>query len=235
MSTTAVSRPKLVYLAERPADRHRAEFVARWRAHARLGMSQDRWQRNVHRYVHCDAMHGEIGPFEELSCDGVAMVWYRDEEARMRHAADPASAIMKADERDTFARPVRETAMLVDEQVFRSAVLADHVLIVRISFPEQVAQWSRDTWADQFGPLVSRHLSERLPGAGYVQNFPREGAGLGAGEACFCMDEVGLPTGQGNAASVYFDAMQKAGVDMANIHLHAVMTRCNVLYPVEAS
>jgi hypothetical protein len=100
---------KLLYRAERHPDLDRRGFRLRWRQHAALGMSQPRWT-NIRRYAHCDPID------DHAPCDGVALLWYRDEAARLRHIADPtARATMRADEAETFARPVRGFSTLMSE------------------------------------------------------------------------------------------------------------------------
>ncbi|MBM3481511.1 MAG: hypothetical protein FJX69_20265, partial [Alphaproteobacteria bacterium] len=100
---------KLVYRAERHPGFDREGFRARWRRHAALGMGQERWT-NILRYAHCDPLDAGA-PW-----DGVALLWYRDEAARLAHVADAdARATMRADEAQTFARPVREFSTLVEE------------------------------------------------------------------------------------------------------------------------
>lgn len=73
-------------------------------------MAQARWT-NILRYAHCD-------PLDPASrWDGVALLWYRDEAARLAHVSDAAArATMRADEAGTFARPVREVSVLVEER-----------------------------------------------------------------------------------------------------------------------
>ena len=72
-------------------------------------MAQARWT-NILRYAHCDPLDAGA-PW-----DGVALLWYRDEAARLSHVADAgARATMRADEAETFARPVREFSTLVGE------------------------------------------------------------------------------------------------------------------------
>jgi len=72
-------------------------------------MGQERWT-NILRYAHCDPLDAGA-PW-----DGVALLWYRDEAARRAHVADAgARATMRADEAETFARPVREFSTLVEE------------------------------------------------------------------------------------------------------------------------
>ena len=72
-------------------------------------MAQARWT-NILRYAHCDPLDAGA-PW-----DGVALLWYRDEAARLAHVADAAArATMRADEAEAFARPVREFSTLVEE------------------------------------------------------------------------------------------------------------------------
>jgi hypothetical protein len=72
-------------------------------------MAQARWT-NILRYAHCDPLDAGA-PW-----DGVALLWYRDEAARLSHVADAgARATMRADEAETFARPVRMFSTLVEE------------------------------------------------------------------------------------------------------------------------
>ena len=90
---------------------HRTAFRTRWRAHGALGMRLPRW-RNVARYTQCDRIDVPPGIPGALAYDGVAVVLFRSEAARLAHIADPDGRITKADESETFARPVRETAAL---------------------------------------------------------------------------------------------------------------------------
>lgn len=100
---------KLIYRAERHPGFDRQGFRLRWRQHAALGMSQARWT-NILRYAHCDPVD------DHAPWDGVALLWYRDEAARLRHVADPTGrATMRADEADAFARPVRSFSTLMSE------------------------------------------------------------------------------------------------------------------------
>jgi EthD domain len=117
---------KLIYRAERHPVLDRHGFRARWRRHAALGMSQPRWT-NIRRYAHCDPVD------DRAPWDGVALLWYRDENARLRHIADPtAREIMRADEAETFARPVRAFSTLVTETPQVPAHAASYKLFVFI-------------------------------------------------------------------------------------------------------
>lgn len=139
---------KLVYRAERHPALDRDRFRERWRQHARLGMSQPRWT-NIRRYAHCDPID------DRAPWDGVALLWYRDEDARLRHVADPtAREIMRADEAETFARPVRAFSTLVTETPEDLGHAASHKLFVFV--------W-RDgaTTRDGFVANVMQHAEPR--------------------------------------------------------------------------
>lgn len=104
-------QPKLIYFAERRPDFDAATFRTRWRAHGASGMRLPRW-RNVARYAQCDRIEVPPAIPGALAYDGVAVVLFKSEAARLAHIADPDGRITKADESETFARPVRETAAL---------------------------------------------------------------------------------------------------------------------------
>lgn len=163
-------RPKLIYRAERLPTLDQAQFTARWRQHAKLGMIQPRW-KNVHRYIHCDPVAAE--PARPGACSGIALIWYKSEEARIAHIADEAARrIMRADEAETFARPVREFSALVSEVVLTAAQGGAAKCFV---FLRQAAGQT----SNGFRKLVSGTWSERrlraltaVPGfAGYSQNL----------------------------------------------------------------
>jgi hypothetical protein len=175
---------KLIYRAERHPDLDRIGFRERWRQHARLGMSQPRW-RNIRRYAHCDPID------DRAPWDGVALLWYRDETARLRHVGDPsARAIMRADETETFARPVRAFSTLVTETPTVSSHTASYKLFV---FIWRVGGSTRDAfvancmhaYADRRARLASR------PGfRGLALNAARSEAELsGFGLDCDAIEE----------------------------------------------
>lgn len=113
---TVDDRPKLLYIARRHPSMAPDAFVPRWREHAALGKSQPRW-RNVALYLHGDAIAGLDGHAGQIAADGVAVVMYRSEAARQAHLADEAARrLMKADELQTFDRPVARTSLLVQAQ-----------------------------------------------------------------------------------------------------------------------
>lgn len=98
--------PRLYYLARAHPELTDGAFARRWAAHGALGMSLPRW-RNVALYLQCDRIAG--APW-----DGVAVVAFRSEEARLAHVADPDGAITRADEALCFDRPVSRTACIAD-------------------------------------------------------------------------------------------------------------------------
>ena len=119
---TSSEQPKLIYIAQRHMRYAPGEFTRRWRQHAALGMSQPRW-RNVALYLHCDRIEGLPSGVPTIDCDGVAIVVYRSEAHRLAHiAADESRRTMKADELDTFAHPVAQTALLTQEQKVRPPI-----------------------------------------------------------------------------------------------------------------
>jgi hypothetical protein len=169
-AAAASERPKLIYRAERNPALGQSQFTARWRQHARLGMSQPRWS-NIHRYAHCDPI--EEPPQSAGSCSGIALIWYRSEAHRLRHVADPAArAIMQADEADTFARPVREFSILVREIV--RAPQSDAAARCFV-FLRRAPRISRDAFqahiAEDWGARRLRELSQLSGFSGYVQNL----------------------------------------------------------------
>jgi hypothetical protein len=113
-------QPKLIYFAERHPDVGPSAFQARWREHGALGMRLPRW-RNVLRYTQCDRIDAQFDMPGELACDGVATVVFRGEAERLAHIADPDGHLTKADEAQTFAKPVRDVSVLT-----RSILMLPH-------------------------------------------------------------------------------------------------------------
>ena len=184
-------RPKLIYFAERRPEMDRGSFRTRWREHARLGMSMPRW-RNIHRYVQCDAVALPGLRMPAIPCDGVAVVWYRDEEHRLKHIADrSAGPILKRDELETFARPVRAFAILTEEYPLVPFGGERRKLFLRVRRNPQVGPGGfREWWRDAFGPAFAGLLSEAGASRGYVQNHARRTDGDPAEPLCDCVDEI---------------------------------------------
>lgn len=178
--------PKLIYFAERHPALDAAGFVARWRQHGRLGMSLPRW-RNIARYLQCD----RIDLPGTLTCDGVALVTYRSEATLRAHVADrDGSAIMKADELETFARPVAGFAVLTEEQSVVPVGLPDCKLFLRLDRAAGLsAEEFRKTWLRVAGPRIREALVAPGLATGYAQNFAR--APLAGGPPlCDGVDEI---------------------------------------------
>ena len=171
--------PKLIYVAARHPRYGHDSFIARWRQHAALGMSQPRW-RNVARYLHCDWIEGLPESVPAMQCDGVAVVVYRSEQARQAHIADEgARRTMKQDELDTFAQPVANTSLLLRETVERPGPLDGFRLFV--FWPVG----SMDTALGPCGDLLQR------ADVGWTRNEP---AGRVGASECARVDELTSPT-----------------------------------------
>ena len=184
--------PKLIYFAERHPDLGPAEFVARWRQHGALGMSLPRW-RNILRYAQCDpaplALHG----LERLACDGVAMVWYRSEATRLAHIADRSGSVTKADEAETFARPVARFALLTDEVIFKRGTPQRRKLFVAVrrAAALQPAEFI-DLWSGAFGRHLATAIADYDPNGSYIQNHARPTDQPPAGFEADCIDEISV-------------------------------------------
>lgn len=187
-------QPKLIYFAERPAHLDRAAFRARWRRHAELGMSMPRW-RNVARYVHCDCLEPPETALPIVPCDGVAMVWYRSEEHRLKHVTDRSAAPrMKQDEAETFARPVGEVAVLTKEHVFKPCAQdarSKFFLLFWCASGQSRADF-RAARLERQGPRLLQRLEDAGLCQGYVQNHARaeSAADFVPPPFCDCAEEL---------------------------------------------
>lgn len=190
--TRASDHPKLIYFAERRAAMDAAAFRARWRQHARLGMSMPRW-RNIQRYAHCDAISIPDSLLPIDWCDGVGIVWYRDEARRLNHVTDSSAApVMKQDETEAFARPVREVALLADEFILQPCADAPRKLFLRIwREPTLALTEFRSWWLTEAGSELWQRLAEVKTVQGYVQNHARlADSAYAPPPLCDCVDEI---------------------------------------------
>ena len=189
---SATPHPKLVYFAERHPALGPAEFVERWRRHGALGMSLPRW-RNILRYAQCDPVPLPRAGLEPLACDGVALVWYRSEATRQAHIADRSGSVTKADEAETFARPVARFALLTDEVVFEPGEprRRKQFIAIRRAEPLRPTEFL-DLWAGAFGPRLAAAIRTIDPRGGYVQNHARPIAPAVAGFEADCIDEISV-------------------------------------------
>lgn len=189
--------PKLLYFAERHPSFDPAGFRARWRQHGALGMALPRW-RNIWRYAQCDAVAPPASGLEALTCDGVALVWYRSEETRQAHIADRSGSVTKEDERETFAQPVARCAVLTDECVFKTGGMRRHKLFVAAYRAPSLSRVEfLDLWSGAFGPRIASLVGALDPHGGYIQNHARAAPDGAPGFAADCIDEVSVkdPTG----------------------------------------
>jgi hypothetical protein len=157
------------------------------------------------------------------------MVWYRSEEARQRHVSDQgARQIMRADEVETFAGPVRDVSFIAHE-----TVLAPSPTDAAILFRFIVCDSSIDRaafvahWREVRGPRLADRLGAL---AGYVQNHGSPGGGpTGFGLACDCIEEFAV------AAPEAFDPRVLGDVSDARYvsEVAAVWTRAVLLHQAE--
>jgi hypothetical protein len=188
------SKPKLIYRARRHARFDRAQFIARWRQHGKLGMSLPRW-RNIARYMQCDPVPGLDAIREDSAlCDGVALVWYRDEAAYRRHVTeDPEGRMtMKRDELETFEAPVSTCAVLTEELVLKSTLPARVKLFVFWrSFNGSDRKPFEAAWHGEHAEAFRKNFAQRPEITGYVQNRPRPAENSrGWGLDCLGIDEI---------------------------------------------
>lgn len=189
----ATPHPKLIYFAERHPSFDPAAFAARWRQHGALGMSLPRW-RNILRYAQCDPVPLPAAGLEPLACDGVALVWYRSEATRLAHIADRSGSVTKADEAETFARPVARFALLTDEIIFKQGKPRRHKLFVAVrrAAPLRPAEFL-DLWSGAFGPRMAAAIGSFDPLGSYIQNHARPpGDGIASGFEADCIDEISV-------------------------------------------
>ena len=222
----ATPHPKLIYFAERHAAFGPAEFAARWRRHGALGMSLPRW-RNILRYAQCDPVPLPAAGLEALPCDGVAMVWYRSEATRQAHIADRSGSVTKADEAETFARPVARFALLTDEVIFKLGEPRRRKLFIAVRRAEPLRPTEfLDLWSGAFGPRLATAIGTLDPRGSYIQNHARPAAEGAAGFEADCIDEISVKDPVG-----FLDRLQ---AELARAPLaasvRAVLTDETVLY-----
>ncbi len=149
-------------------------FAKRWRQHGALGMSMARW-RNVSSYVQCDRVDGPDTGVSDLSCDGVAIVRFRSEDARLNHIGDKvASATMKSDERETFAQPVRDVSVLSDSRDGADGEIGPWKYFLRVRRSKECPEDGFSAaWTDQtMRPMIAA-LQENSVAFSYTQNVAR--------------------------------------------------------------
>lgn len=224
--------PKLIYFAERNPAFTPAGFIRRWRQHAALGISMPRWI-NIDRYVHCDPVPMEEPGLALLPCDGVAIVRYRSETARLRHVSDSsAREVMRRDEAETFARPVRAFSVLTEE-IAMSDKGADEFrlfLALRRRGTEARAEFL-DWWRSDQGPRMLGALAA-LEGCGYRQNHARpEADQAGLGFDVDCVDEIAFTERQAPAIIERIRRVFDLPEVAERADVRAVLTRRTVLHP----
>lgn len=162
MTATPI-QPKLIYLTRRHPALTRTGFTARWRDHAKLGMSRPRWS-NIARYAHCDIADPPPELLDVLSDhDGIGLIWHRSPAHRRAHLADMTSrAEMEADELATFAEPIVRHCLVARESI-RVAPPADTVGFVKLTSYH---------WSDSIECLEPSAIAGLQGLCGHVVNVP---------------------------------------------------------------
>jgi hypothetical protein len=107
---------KLIYLARRKPGFTFDEFIRRWRMHGARGMAQPIW-RHALGYVQAEPIRPAPIAGASEAYDAVACFMVRDEMFAEFTEQDAAgSAVMAADELETFAAPIPTTSLWVDEE-----------------------------------------------------------------------------------------------------------------------
>lgn len=114
---------KLIYLAKRKPGFTVDEFVCRWRRHGALGMSLPLW-RFALGYVQAEPLRpapiaGASDAFDAVACYMVS----DDMFTAMGEADMPGAQQMAADELETFAGPIPQVSLWVQEEQLRAGEL----------------------------------------------------------------------------------------------------------------
>lgn len=111
---------KLIYLARRKPGLDFDQFVRRWRQHGALGMQQSFWRQAL-CYVQAEPILPApiAGAAEDF--DAVAYFMLRDATFdEMTGEDNISSALMAADELETFSAPIPSTSLWVDEETIKA-------------------------------------------------------------------------------------------------------------------
>ena len=107
---------KLIYLAKRKPGFSFDDFVRRWRMHGARGMEQPIWRQAL-AYVQAEPIRPVPLAGASEAFDAVACFALREETFAEFSEADAAgSAVMAADEAETFAAPIPTTSLWVSEE-----------------------------------------------------------------------------------------------------------------------
>ena len=111
---------KLIYLAKRKADYSPMQFAARWRKHGSLAMSLP-FFKHFSGYVQADVVHPSPLPGAAEDYDGIGMLWAPSEEFWRDPSPEDLSGVeaMLEDEKETFAGPIPQVSLMVDEEIAR--------------------------------------------------------------------------------------------------------------------
>lgn len=197
---------KLIYLAERKPGFSDEGFVARWRQHGALAMSLP-MGTNFKRYIQASVVRPAPAAGASDAYDAVGVLWmYEDghlSAPTAQHIED--TAILAADELETFAYPIAPVCMAVDETVLKEgeapvtayAFFKDPARARRFAERAAVQDGPQRVALNVKSPAIGRDL--RLAYEAIVEVSARDAAALGAVElgaadlAVVARDAVLLP------------------------------------------
>ncbi len=138
---------KLIYLARRKPGLDFDQFVRRWRQHGALGMQQPFWRQAL-CYVQAEPILPTpiAGASEDF--DAVAYFMLRDATFdEMTGEDNIGSALMAADELETFSAPIPSTSLWVDEETIKAGErggITAFLFFEDASTAATAAAWVRD-------------------------------------------------------------------------------------------
>ncbi len=107
---------KLIYLAQKKPGFSRDAFLARWRRHGALGMAQPLWRHAI-GYIQAEPIEPALIQGLSEDYDAIATFCLGDNMFSDLGADDAeGSRVMAADELETFATPIPEVSLWVNEE-----------------------------------------------------------------------------------------------------------------------
>jgi uncharacterized protein (TIGR02118 family) len=238
--TSALVRPKRLYLARRKPALTRDQFRARWRQHGNLAMSfmaRQNWE-NVTAYIHFDPLReasGIAGASDDY--DAIGWIRFKDIEARKRHVQfAEARAVLEADEDEFFAARVNTTGMVTFETTLRDGPPTG---VTKFCFLKRKHELTPDEFAEHWANRHAPLLLNAVPSVQrYAQNHPLPPEKGGAWSlGCDGVEESWFASLDDLKAAHAASAMKEVDADRRRFvqDCVVVIARQVVLYPSETS